>query len=136
MSEADVKVIQISDWRAGKQKEPTWIFDLRIHATADGDYQGVVLDFNDDPGMAFNGGVGDRMRAYADALDHLSWLLRQQAEQLDPGDRGIPIATAVIFENSAVRVRVNDERLITDEQFAWLDKRFDDAKEASRPPTT
>lgn len=127
-------VINISDWRKRESAEtpPSWLFDMRAFVGVDG-YSGNILSFNDDHAAFPDKGVSDRLLRYADCLDQLSWFLRQQAENMDPSENGVPIATATIWENSMVRVRVNDEKLVTETQFDWLDRRFDDAKEAARP---
>lgn len=125
-------VINIADFRKKRDganaRKTEWLFDLRAFGGPDG-FEGTILSFNE----AMTAGDGCRLRFYADCLDQLSWLLRQQAEKLEPSDDGMPLATALIFESSLVRVRVNDDEVTTSEQMAWLDDRFDDAKEASRP---
>lgn len=128
-------VINISDFRNPKcdaaTAEPVWLFDLRAFCTPEG-FEGTILSFNE----ADDTGDGCRLRHYADCLDQLSWLLRQQAERIEPSDDGIPLATATIFTSSLVRVRINDDEITTPEQAAWLDERFDDAKAAARPNLT
>lgn len=125
-------VISITDWRkktdGGDPRDPVWLFDLRAFAAPDG-FEGTILSLNE----AYDPGDGCRLRHYADCLDQLSWLLRQQAEQIEPSDDGAPLATAMVFESSRVRVRINDDKVTTSEQMAWLDDRFDDAKDAARP---
>lgn len=121
-------VINISDFRKGKgSTDPVWLFDLRAFSTSDG-FEGAILSANED----YEPGDGGNLRQYADCLDQLSWFLRQQAEKIEPSDSGIPLATALIFKSSLVRVRINDDEVTNAEQMAWLDDRFDDAKEAVR----
>lgn len=121
-------VINIADFRKkdGGGQKSEWLFDLRAFRCGDC-YEGSIIDFNDTVGD----GVGDRLRLYADCLDQLSWILRQQAENMEPSDDGVPLATALIFESSRVRVRVNDDRVVSAEQMEWLHSRFDDAKAAA-----
>lgn len=128
----DSKVVQIADWRKKKRGDEgergDWLFDLRVFAGPNG-FEGSVIDKNE----AFSHlATGDEMRMHADALDQLVWFLRQMAEEVTPTDNGMPLATATIYKSSLTRVRVNDDEFGTEEQLAWLDERWDDAKEASR----
>lgn len=124
-------VVRISDFRKDRRQSgddpPTWLFDLRAFGKG-GRYEGSIIDFNETVG----GSEAVRLRMYADCLDQLSWFIRQQAEQIEPSEDGFPLAAATVFESSRVRVRVNDEKVVTKEQMGWLDRCFDDAKEAAR----
>lgn len=130
---SDDKVIYLKDRKPNEFALPDiWEMDVRVFCGVKG-WSGTILGFNPNANFDEEMTPGQRMVRHAEALESLSWMLRQQAENLNPTEQGMPLATALVFENSAVRVRINDDKVVTAEQFEWLDRRFDDAKEAARP---
>lgn len=73
-------------------------------------------------------GEGSRLRDHAKLLETLAFMMRQRAEQVDQSDDGECLATLQVFESSRVRMRVNDDRVVTDNQKAWLAETIDTAK--------
>ncbi|MFD2235947.1 hypothetical protein [Aureimonas populi] len=103
--------------------DPVWRFDLRVWDT-EGGPEALVTDFFDGDGLE----AADRLRQFAAMLDTISYCLMQQAHHMDPNDDGQILAKVAVFENSRVRLRVNDDMIQTIEQEEWLRRRFDDAK--------
>lgn len=117
-----------------KPREPSnddkWRFSLDIYEDKNGGgWRSTVTDFNPDDGLE----VGERLRDIASSLEAVAFLARQQAEDIDPSEDGAALATVIIFNSSKVRVRVNDEEIVSDEQKAWIIERFNDAKVAAFP---
>lgn len=104
-----------------------WFFDLRAWNT-EGGVQGQITDSNINDGLS----SADRLRKIAAAMDYLSYLLFQQAEDIESSEYGDPLLKITVFENSAVRIRLNDAKVETDAQTEWLADRLDDAKAECR----
>jgi len=117
-------IIEFSKYKKEPDEEQRWIVDLSIFES-DRQTSAKIIDANlDDEDQSH----GDRYRYIADRLDDLSFIFRQYAEAENPSDRGAVIATATIFEDSTVRVRTDENKVVTDEQKEWVKRRFDDAK--------
>lgn len=118
-------IISIADRRrsAPPTTEPVWRFDLRVWDTDCGP-EALVTDFFDGDGLA----AAERLRQFASMLDTISYYLMQQAHHMEPNDDGQILAKLSVFENSRVRLRVNDDMIQTVAQEEWLRRRFDDAK--------
>lgn len=118
-------VIEFSKYKKDPDEEQRWIVDLSIFES-DRQTSCRILDANmDDEDQSH----GDRYRYIADRLDDLAFIFRQYAEAENPSERGAAIATAIVFEDSTVRVRTDENKVVTDEQKEWVRSRFDDAKE-------
>lgn len=118
-------VIEIANFRKKPDEPKRWICDIAVFET-ETETLGTILDANmEDEHMDH----GERFRALADRLDDLSFILRQQAEQVSKSENGEAIGTAIVFESGNVRVRVNDDKLETKEQREWMRRRLDDAKD-------
>lgn len=117
-------VIEFSKYKKEPDEEQRWIVDLSIFES-DRQTSARIIDANfDDEDQSH----GDRYRYIADRLDDLSFIFRQYAEAENPSERGAVIATAIIFEDSTVRVRTDENKIVTKEQKEWVKRRFDDAK--------
>ena len=120
-------VIEFSKYKKEPDEEQRWIVDLSIFKS-DRQTSAKIIDANlDDEDQSH----GDRYRYIADRLDDLSFIFRQYAEAENPSERGAVIATATIFEDSTVRVRTDENKVVTGEQKEWVRRRFDDAKETA-----
>lgn len=118
-------VIEIANFRKKPDEPKRWICDIAVFETPT-ETLGTILDANMDDEHLDH---GERFRALADRLDDLSFILRQQAEQVSKSENGEAIGTAIVFESGNVRVRINDDKLETAEQREWMRRRFDDAKD-------
>lgn len=117
-------VIEFSKYKKEPDEEQRWIVDLSIFES-DRQTSAKIIDANlDDEGQSH----GDRYRYIADRLDDLAFIFRQYAEAENPSEQGAVIATAIVFEDSTVRVRTDENKVVTDEQREWVKLRFDDAK--------
>lgn len=116
-------IINIADRRKPVTVDPQWFFDLRVWDSLEGE-TAVITAFDDTDELE----TADRLRKMAKALDYLSYLMLQQAEDMEPSDDGVPLAKMTVFESSRVRLRINDDRVATPEQEDWLRERFEDAK--------
>lgn len=117
-------VIEFSKYKKEPDEEQRWIVDLSIFES-ERQTSARIIDANmDDEDQS----LGDRYRYIADRLDDLAFIFRQYAEAENPSERGAVIATATIFEDSTVRVRTDENKVVTDEQKEWVKERFDDAK--------
>lgn len=117
-------VIEFSKYKKEPDEEQRWIVDLSIFES-ERQTSCRIIDANlDDEDQSH----GDRYRYIADRLDDLAFIFRQYAEAENPSERGAVIATALIFEDSTVRVRTDENKVVTDEQKDWVCRRFDDAK--------
>ncbi len=113
-------VISIPAHRKPVREDTRWRFNLSVY---DGP-EGLITEFNDEDGLE----AADRLRDFARMLDVLSFLMKQQAEEIEPGDDGHCLAQAHIYENSRVVLRVDDHRVTTDDQREWIKERLEDAK--------
>lgn len=102
-------------------------FTMDFYATDEGDWRGEIVNFRPDEMSP-----GDRLREFADALSQLEFKMRKQAETMSEGPHGAVVAIVTIHEDASVRIRIDTEKIKTEEQFDWLDDRFEDAKEAAR----
>lgn len=118
-------VIEIANFRKKSDEPKRWICDIAVYETRTETF-GTILDANMDDEHLDH---GERFRALADRLDDLSFILRQQAEQVSKSENGEAIGTAIVFESGNVRVRINDDKVETAEQREWMRRRFDDAKD-------
>lgn len=117
-------VIEFSKYKKEPDEEQRWIVDLSIFES-ERQTSARIIDANmDDEDQS----LGDRYRYIADRLDDLAFIFRQYAEAENPSERGAVIATATIFEDSTVRVRTDENKVVTDEQKEWVKRRLDDAK--------
>lgn len=123
------KVINIEDFRKEPPDRSTWVADISLSMDEEGYFFATIRDFNDDTADT----VADRFRVLANGLFHVAWLSMKAAHQEEPNDDGDLLAVSWVFESSRVRVQIDDERVVSDEQMDWLESRFDDAKEAARP---
>ena len=119
-------IIEISRFRRMPEEQERWILDLGIYET-ESQTVAKIIDVNTDDDWK---DMGDRFREIADRLDDLSFIFRQFAERESATERGEELGRAIVFEDGTVRVRFNDDRIVTDEQKAWLCEHFDLAKEA------
>lgn len=117
-------VIEFSKYKKEPDEEQRWIVDLSIFES-DRQTSCRIIDASlDDQGLD----LADQYRYVADRLDDLAFIFRQYAEAETPSEKGAVIATAIIFEDSTVRVRTDENKVVTDEQKEWVKERFDDAK--------
>lgn len=118
-------VIEIANFRKKPDEPKRWVCDIAVFET-ETETLGTILDANMDDEHLDH---GERFRALTDRLDDLSFILRQQAEQVSKSENGEAIGTAIVFESGNVRVRINDDKVETAEQREWMRRRFDDAKD-------
>lgn len=115
-------IIKIADHR--RKSEPPrgdgdWLFDLSVFADGEINATATISSFNDADGLE----VADRLRRYADALDSLAWLIRQQAEKHAPSGDGDCLCAVRIFESSKARVRIHDRIETSSEaHMQWLEE--------------
>ena len=77
-------------------------------------------------------GIGDRLRNYGKALNQITSKLFRKAENIDPGEHGQIVMSSIIYQDSTVEVRLDEEIINSSEEFAWLDECIDHMKEAAR----
>jgi len=117
-------VVEFSKYKKEPDEQPRWIVDLSIFES-DRQTSARIIDANTEDD---DQDTGDRYRLIADRLDDLSFIFRQYAEQESASELGQVIATVTVFENSTVRVRTDENKIVTREQKDWVKERFDDAK--------
>lgn len=120
------EVIEFAPRRAPDER-PThgaWSFDIRIFAPAEpDDYASAIVLEWDETGES----LGQRLRGQAEMLEQIALLMREKAEEIEPSEDGPVVAALTVWQSSRVRSRLS-RHIETDEQRAWLARRFDDAK--------
>lgn len=122
MKESESSVVDLD---SRKRNLKGWQFSLDIFKKGN-KWEADITGFEKD-GLE----VGDRLRMFADALEEISFMMRQEAEKFKASDKGDAVCVVTVFRDSTVRVRLKDEDFTEPHQQDWLKNRLDDAKEAS-----
>lgn len=103
-----------------------WMLMLNVYApaTADDKHSGWIESYDPDDNLT----PGERLRGFAAALDELSLMLRDQAEQIEQSDDGHVLSRVTVFESSRVRAWTSD-KINSPEHATWMARRFDEAKD-------
>jgi hypothetical protein len=126
MSDAGGNIIKISDFRAVKNTQtkmhPPFFFSVDFQQESPGEWTAKL--------QMWENTTGDKaadLRLAAPILENIARLMRDNANLEAPDDNGFVLAQVTIFESSKVRSWVSD-KVSTEDQIEWLDRRLDDAK--------
>lgn len=101
--------------------DSTFEFSVHVMRTEDGHYWARGDSLPD----------GMDLQGLARILRDIAWQADNIAGEEEDGDP--LLAVACIYKSSRVSTVVNTDHMETDEQYEWLDERFDEAKGAVRP---
>lgn len=110
--------------KIGNDPHGEWMFRLDVFApkTEDKSHSGLIISFNDGDRRD----VADRLRAYANALEDLASIVRDDAEDMQPSEDGKVLARLKVWESSRVQIWTSS-MVETQDQAEWLRLRLDDA---------
>lgn len=110
-----MSVINISDYMKKQGDPEVWIGDLSLFKSGD-QFRAQVTSPNEELCLS----DAEMLRLLADALDAVSFMARQQAEQYERSDAGSALGVFKVFENGEVHSRIDEERVTTAPSFEWM----------------
>lgn len=92
-----------------------WIADISFFETT-GEYKATINSASVEMGLS----DAEMLTKIADCLDVISFMARQEAEKYEPSEKGSALATVTVFHDGTVRTRVDDHRVVSEAQLAWV----------------
>lgn len=107
-------IIELSKFKR-KNDEQTWIADLSLFEDQ-ANFWARINSASVELGLT----DADMLRKIADCLDTVSFMARQEAEKYEESEKGASLAVFTVFANGAVRSRLDEHLVVTEQQFHWV----------------
>lgn len=93
---------------------PEWIAGLSVFKSKD-NFSATVTDASEELGLS----RAEMMRLLADSLEAICFMARQQAEEMEPSEKGQAMAVFTVYADGSVRSRMDEEKMVGSEHFEW-----------------